>query len=740
MSERNVTVEATRNSQSEVTEDHFGANILFINDQLDDGTFDDAVLSLGITQLRYPGGSMTEWYFDINNPDAIEVEHHTTGNPQQLLPLSSFLEFCAERGIAPTIVIPTIDALLPSDPGNRQVDNTYVRDVQSFVERVLNGEYSDVSIQAFEIGNEYWGSGEMNAQEYGSVANALSVAIQETIDLHRAENNLGADWVDPSISVQFGQVGRYSQSGSSAGQNIEIIDSLSAEAIDAIDAVVGHYYHRRSFEEIETYDWVFSRLREWSRREGFEDIDFHVTEWNVNSQSGREFGLAQAGAILEMFQRMVTEGVDQANIWPVQQTNNTELFGREGAVAQTSAGYMFSLLSSSVVGMDVLNIQDSDPGLEIDAFADSDSAEIFLHSRDLDGFSGEIDLSAFYDLIESGAIITSAVQLSSTGEPTDPNTMGVLDVLDISDIALDPASQSVSINLGAYEVVQISIGHLSNGVLYEGDGNDRIFSGQEANYLRGGAGNDLLVLGASEDTWGNFVALNVGNSDQVGSNVRLPISGHIMYNDVVEGGSGYDVLRLGSGNDAFFLHDSYSEFNSAIVLELDSTGRMSAPRVSGVERIEAMGGDDIIDLTSPDYSIHVDGLEIDGGAGDDTIWGSHADEVIMGGEGNDVLFGGAGHDLLSGGAGADVFEFTITSENTTITDFSADEGDTIRFYNTSNEVFDESSLEVTETGLSIEYLSTISNSYHVLLVQLEQAVLDELASVEDFNSFVEVVL
>jgi Ca2+-binding RTX toxin-like protein len=637
-------------------------------------------------------------------------------------------------------VIPTIDALLPSDIGNRQVDNTYVRDVQTFVERVLNGEYGDVSIQTFEIGNEYWGSGEMNAQEYGSVANALSVAIQETIDLYRAENDLGADWVEPSISVQFGQVGRYSQSGTSAGQNIEIINSLSAEAIDAIDAVVGHYYHRSSFEDIETNNWVFSRLGEWSRQEGFDDIDFHITEWNVNSQSGQEFGLAQAGAVLEMFQRMVTEGVDHANIWPVQQTNNTELFGREGAVAQTAAGYMFSLLSSSVIGMDVLDIQDDDPSLEIDAFADSDSSEIFLHSRSIDGFSGEIDLSPFYDLIESGAVIVSAVQLSSTGEPTDPNTMGILDVLDLSDIAADSASQSVFINLGAYEVVQISIGHLSNSVLYEGDGNDRIFSGEEANYLQGGAGNDLLVLGAAEDAWGDFDAVNVGNSNQVGSNVRLPIDGHIVYNDVVEGGSGYDVVRLGSGNDAFFLHDSYSEFNSAVVLELDSTGRMSAPRMSGVERIEAMDGDDIIDLTSPDYSIQADGLEIDGGAGDDIIWGSHADEVIMGGEGNDVLFGGAGHDLLSGGAGADVFEFTITSENTTITDFNAAEGDTIRFYNSSNAVFDDSSFEVTETGVSIEYLSTTSNSIHVLMVQLEQAVLDDLASVDNFSSFVEVVL
>ena len=43
-----------------------------------------------------------------------------------------------------------------------------------------------------------------------------------------------------------------------------------------------------------------------------------------------------------------------------------------------------------------------------------------------------------------------------------------------------------------------------------------------------------------------------------------------------------------------------------------------------------------------------------GGAGDDKLWGNSGNDVLKGGDGNDVMSGGSGEDVLEGGAGDDV--------------------------------------------------------------------------------------
>ena len=45
---------------------------------------------------------------------------------------------------------------------------------------------------------------------------------------------------------------------------------------------------------------------------------------------------------------------------------------------------------------------------------------------------------------------------------------------------------------------------------------------------------------------------------------------------------------------------------------------------------------------------------VDGGGGNDEIWGSKFNDDLRGGAGSDVLIGGNGNDVLNGGAGNDV--------------------------------------------------------------------------------------
>jgi len=97
-------------------------------------------------------------------------------------------------------------------------------------------------------------------------------------------------------------------------------------------------------------------------------------------------------------------------------------------------------------------------------------------------------------------------------------------------------------------------------------------------------------------------------------------------------------------------------------------------------------------------------MSIDGGEGNDVVCGSDTDETIFGGLGNDTIFGGIGVDSLYGGVGADEFQFTKTSQDTSVLDFNPVDGDTLVFFNNGGAIFDEASIEITDIGVIIAYV------------------------------------
>jgi Ca2+-binding RTX toxin-like protein len=169
-------------------------------------------------------------------------------------------------------------------------------------------------------------------------------------------------------------------------------------------------------------------------------------------------------------------------------------------------------------------------------------------------------------------------------------------------------------------------------VVNAGDGNDRII---------GGAGDDQI-----EGAFGNDVAFGLSGNDSFAWD---PGDG----DDTFTGGSGTDTLEFEGSDDAELM----------TVTTLDNGGFRFFRNLGDitvdtrlVERVEvnALGGNDTIDGSAQTRS-NVE-LEIDGGAG------------------RDSLTGGAGDDSLTGEKGRDTFIFQPGTGDDRVLDFTDDNG------------------------------------------------------------------
>jgi Ca2+-binding RTX toxin-like protein len=147
-------------------------------------------------------------------------------------------------------------------------------------------------------------------------------------------------------------------------------------------------------------------------------------------------------------------------------------------------------------------------------------------------------------------------------------------------------------------------------------------------------------------------------------------------------------------------------------------------RLTGVEEIIAGGGNDIVDLTSQQFSYG--DVKVSGGEGDDVLWTSSGNDILQGGAGkdnidggtgNDVLNGGADADLMFGGLGSDVFEFgsLLDSKNgayDTIADFTSgqDKIDLAALYTFGIDSFAD--LTITQNAETNETIITANDTTH----------------------------
>ena len=171
--------------------------------------------------------------------------------------------------------------------------------------------------------------------------------------------------------------------------------------------------------------------------------------------------------------------------------------------------------------------------------------------------------------------------------------------------------------------------------------------------------------------------------------------------------SGGKRWKLGRGicltndSDVFFLHDSFSELHTSLTATADGT----TARIIDLETINAGAGNDVIDLTSSDFLLANLDMTLNGEDGNDILWAAQGDDTLNGGAGNDRLNGSSGNDTLTGGSGADIFEFTITTGSDTIRDYSAADGDILRFFKRLGEAEEWSEASIDTANNSIAWQS-----------------------------------
>jgi Ca2+-binding RTX toxin-like protein len=160
-----------------------------------------------------------------------------------------------------------------------------------------------------------------------------------------------------------------------------------------------------------------------------------------------------------------------------------------------------------------------------------------------------------------------------------------------------------------------------------GPGDDTISTGAGPDRIVGDRGNDTINAGAGEDV----MVWNNGDG-----------------NDVMNGDGGSDIVEndLGNADDVSTLKMEngrvrYDRSNAPFSLSIGS---------SEVMLLNTFGGNDTLTVT-PDVGMW---LDVNAGAGNDTIQGGAGNDRIDGGDGNDVLSARDGAaDLINGGNGTD---------------------------------------------------------------------------------------
>ena len=668
-----------------LTNDHFSMHSLFHRDVFEAGSkFDQVVDAIGSGIIRYPGGTVTEQYFDLAHPfgqdDVVAAFHNNPNNPptKDMPSITPFLDYVAEKDLSAIIVLPTWRYFSDFNTttgeftaATEQIIRDFVEDLVTHQLETANGDFAD--IHAIEIGNEYYNTTlTWTAAEFGALSKEMATIVRDVLD------DVFPNGGGPKIFVQGGR---------SNADDQAISGVFGADGIALIDGLITHGYGANSNGiPFQAGNSIGTRMgwmeAHWNATAN--DLDIFLTEWNLSEPNGTSTvpfsGIERIAGLINIFHNLIDNGADGTILWTATGASGTAVlsYDQPGFPLLTPTGMFYRMLAQALPGTELLDapkvLQDANNvNTAMSMTFEGDGRTVIYVSSAVDqDLTVAMDLTAF----NLSTYHVQATVIGAAGSPHDDYyANGRLDLTKFGTLDANKDGQ-FDLVLGPRETVQLVLTDISGGAGvtvhaddqnavadviegsangdalygYDGDdlldglaGNDMLYGGAGKDELRGRDGNDTLDGGAGDDKMTGGMGDDTFHVDHVDDNV---------------------VENQGQGVDKILSSLSWDLRNTVQVehltltggADLDGTGNGKNNRVSGNAGdnfLRGAGGDDVLR----------------GLSGNDTLRGGSGADDLRGGGGSDSLSGGAGNDQLNGGNGADVFVFADGGGADRILDF-----------------------------------------------------------------------
>ena len=273
------------------------------------------------------------------------------------------------------------------------------------------------------------------------------------------------------------------------------------------------------------------------------------------------------------------------------------------------------------------------------------------HGVTLDGAGGDDQItgSAYDDTLIGGAGNDVLAGGAGTNTLAGGDGDDVYYVSSASDIVTETSAAT-----GGFDVVYSSVSLASSWANVE-----RVSLTGTASQVTGTAGDDQLY--ANNASGSVTLDGSAGNDTLLGSNYNDTLIGGAG-NDFLDGGPGADTMTGGGGDDVYYIDnvgDAVNELaGGGFDLVYSSINLIAMP--ANVERVSIYDQATLATGGAGDDQLYannaLNGVTLDGGAGNDTLLGSSHDDVLIGGAGNDFIdlsFGGNDLIRLLAGSGSD---------------------------------------------------------------------------------------
>ena len=286
----------------------------------------------------------------------------------------------------------------------------------------------------------------------------------------------------------------------------------------------------------------------------------------------------------------------------------------------------------------------------------------------------------------------------------------------IDTIDFSTRATSVSINLATSQILNNGNGEIQTILNVEnivgGSGADTLYGDGASNIIQGGIGADILkggdgndVLYATDATFAGDTGVSntlygeAGNDTLYGAAGDDTLDGGLG-DDTLDGKEGSDILIGGGGDDVIFDtgitgSDTLSYATSSKIITAfalaDGTIRVTDGSVTGVTVVNAdptnVGTDTLLvghgieeilgsglndKFFTQAYRPINEAFILDGGGGNDTIYGGALNDTIFGGANDDTIRGYGGNNILAGGSdtlsalGSDTLDYSYDTQGVKI--------------------------------------------------------------------------